>query len=62
MHTDATCLMVNKVPSLLFVGLTPDGQIPNWHQVTDTFERVDPTTVEQTEEFVLELFRRLDAK
>jgi hypothetical protein len=54
--------MVNKVPSLLFVGLTPDGQIPNWHQVTDTFERVDPTTVEQTEEFVLELFRRLDAK
>jgi hypothetical protein len=62
MHTDGTCLMINQVPSLSFVGLTPAGQIPNWHQVTDTFERVDSTTVEQTEEFVLELLRRLDAK
>lgn len=62
MHTDATCLMVNQVPSLSFVGLRPNGQIPNWHQVTDTFERVDATTVEQTEEFVLELLQRLDTK
>jgi hypothetical protein len=61
LHTDATCLMVNKVPSLSFVGLTPDGVIPNWHQVTDTFERVDATPIECTEEFVLELLRRLDA-
>jgi hypothetical protein len=62
MHTDATCLMINKVPSLSFLGLTPAGLIPNWHQVTDTFERVDATAVEQTEEFVLELLRRLDAQ
>ncbi len=60
LHTDATCLMVNGVPSLSFVGLTPDGIIPEWHQATDTFERVDPAPIEGTEEFVLELLRRLD--
>jgi hypothetical protein len=61
LHTDATCLMVNRVPSLSFVGLTPQGIIPDWHQVTDTFDRVDSKPVECTEEFVLELLRRLDA-
>lgn len=61
LHTDATCLMVNGVPSLSFVGLTPAGAIPGWHQVVDTFDRVDQTAIEATEEFVLELLRRLDA-
>ncbi len=60
LHTDATCLMVNKVPSLSFVGLTPQGVIPDWHQVTDTFDRVALRPVEGTEEFVLELLKRLD--
>jgi hypothetical protein len=35
--------------------------IPEWHQVSDTLERVDPAAVERTETFVLELLRRLDA-
>jgi len=61
LHTDATALMVRGVPSLSFVGLTPDGVIPDWHTVGDVFERVDVTTVENTEAFVLELLRRLDA-
>jgi len=62
LHTDATCLMVNRVPSLSFVGLTPDGVIPDWHQVTDTFDRIDPRPIENTEEFVLEVLRRLDER
>lgn len=61
LHTDATCLMVNQVPSLSFVGLTPDGVIPNWHQVTDTFDRVDRRPIVATEEFVLDILRWLDA-
>jgi len=60
LHTDATCLMVNRVPSLSFVGLTPGGAIPDWHQVTDTFDRINPQAIECTEEFVLELLKRLD--
>jgi hypothetical protein len=43
------------------VGLRPDGVIPDWHTVGDVFERVDASTVENTEAFVLELLRRLDA-
>jgi len=61
LHTDATALMVRGVPSLSFVGLTPDGVIPDWHTVGDVFDKVDATTVENTEAFVLELLRRLDA-
>ncbi len=61
LHTDATALMVRGVPSLSFVGLRPDGVIPDWHTVGDVFERVDASTVENTEAFVLELLRRLDA-
>jgi hypothetical protein len=61
LHTDATALMVRGVPSLSFVGLTPDGVIPDWHQVGDRYERGDASTVERTEAFVLELLRRVDA-
>jgi hypothetical protein len=61
LHTDATALMVRGVPSLSFVGLTPAGVIPEWHQLSDRFERVDPAAVERTEAFVLELLRRIDA-
>jgi hypothetical protein len=61
LHTDATALMVRGVPSLSLVGLTPDGVLPDWHQVGDVVARVDPATVERTEAFVLELLRRLDA-
>jgi len=62
LHTDATCFMANGVPSLSFVGLTPDGRIPNWHVVSDVFENVDETTVERTEEFVWRLLQRLDLR
>ena len=61
LHTDATALMTRGVPSLSFVGLTPQGVLPDWHTAGDVFERVDPNTVERTETFVLELLRRIDA-
>lgn len=60
LHTDATCLMANGVPALSFVGLTPTGVIPNWHQESDLLEHVDPCTVARTEEFVWELLQSFD--
>jgi hypothetical protein len=62
LHTDATAFMSRGVPSLSFVGLTPAGVIPDWHQACDVVERVDPDTVERTEAFVLALLHRLDAR
>lgn len=58
--TDATCLMVNRIPALSFVGLRPDGTLPHWHQASDVFENVDPSVVETVEAFVLEMLRTLD--
>ena len=61
LHTDATCLMSHGIPSLSFVGLTPDNTLPNWHRRTDTLAEVDPGTVEAVDNFVLEMLRRLDS-
>lgn len=60
LHTDATCLMANGIPSLSFVGLTPDGRIPDWHQASDVIQNVDEGTVQRTEEFVWRLLQKLD--
>jgi acetylornithine deacetylase/succinyl-diaminopimelate desuccinylase-like protein len=61
LHTDATCLMANRIPALSFVGLTPDGEIPDWHQASDVVANVDAGTVAATHEFVWRLMRRFDA-
>jgi hypothetical protein len=58
--TDATCLMVHRIPALSFVGLTPEGRIPHWHQASDVYENVDAAGVERVEAFVLEMLRRLE--
>jgi len=62
LHTDATCFMVYGVPSLSFVGLTPEGVIPDWHTAGDTVDKVDAAAVTANEEFVLRLLRTLDAQ
>lgn len=60
LHTDATCLMANGIASLSFVGLTPSGQIPHWHQASDVLDNVDPVTVQSTERFIWRLLRKVD--
>lgn len=61
LHTDATAFMAAGVPSLSFVGLTPDGVIPDWHTVGDVVERVDAGVLARTTDFVEALVRRVDA-
>ena len=61
LHTDATAFMAAGVPSLSFVGLTPDGVIPDWHTVGDVVERVDAGVLTRTTDFVEALVRRVDA-
>ncbi len=62
LHTEGTCMMVNKIPTLSFVGITEDGRLPHWHQKSDTFDNIDPQVVENTEKFILTLIRKLDQK
>lgn len=61
LHTDATCFMAAGIPSLSFVGLTPDGTIPDWHTVRDTADRVDPHALARVTDLVEALVRRVDA-
>jgi len=60
LHTDATAFMAAGVPSLSFVGLTPDGVIPHWHQASDRLEHVSADALERTERFVAALLERVD--
>lgn len=61
LHTDATTFMAAGVPSLSFVGLTPEGVIPDWHTVGDVVERVDADVLARTTDFVEALVRAIDA-
>lgn len=62
LHTDGTCMMAAGIPTLSFVGLTPDGRLPHWHQISDTIEQITPQAVTQTEAFILTLLHNLDSK
>lgn len=46
--------------TLTFLGLTSDGFVPNWHQLTDTPDRVDAAMLARTEAFVWELLQAID--
>lgn len=48
-------------PSLGFIGLRPDGGLPEWHRRTDTVANMDPDAVQRAETFVWELLREIDA-
>jgi len=62
LHTDGTCMMVNGIPTISFVGLTPGGEIPDWHKTSDVFNNIDSDTVKNNELFVFELIQRIDAE
>jgi hypothetical protein len=61
LHTDGTCMMANGIPTISFVGLTPGGEIPDWHKQSDIFNNVEPDTVINNEAFVYELIQNMDA-
>jgi len=46
---------------LSFVSYRRDGVLPEWHRPTDVIMNIDPAVVENTFQFVQELFRRIDA-
>jgi hypothetical protein len=48
------------VPAMTFFGLKPDGEAPYWHQVGDTFDKINPQVLEHTYEMTRELIRVID--
>ncbi len=59
-YTDAAPAARAGWPVLGLVNLTPQGVLPQWHRLGDVFDKLDPSAVERTGEFLLSLLRSLD--
>ena len=49
-----------KVPAITFFGMTREGVAPYWHQVEDTFDKMDPGVMEKTWNLVNAFIKELD--
>lgn len=50
----------NKIPAICLFGLTKEGVAPYWHQIEDTYDKMDPEVMENTWSFTRELIQRID--
>jgi aminopeptidase-like protein len=46
---------------LTLCGFTPDGELPNWHQTSDTIDNIDREALARNYAFIRELLLRIDA-
>jgi hypothetical protein len=49
-----------KIPAITITGTTRDGVSPYWHQVVDTFDKMDPALMEKTWMLTRAMIDRLD--
>ena len=49
------------IPAMAFMGLGPNGETPYWHQVEDTFDKLDPEVMARAYAFVWAFAQALDA-
>jgi hypothetical protein len=48
------------VPALTLIGMTPEGEMPYWHQVEDTVDKIDPQALKNAYAFTWALMQSLD--
>ena len=60
-YTDGAIGIKAGLSCLTFVGYTPEGVIPHWHQQSDVFENIDWDVMERTLKFVWLLMQAIDA-
>ena len=58
--TDALMARAAGYPAITITARNARGHAANWHQMTDTPDRIDPDALERTYEFCSELVERLD--
>lgn len=51
-----------KIPAITLTGMTRDGVSPYWHQLADTFDKMNPQVMEKTWEMTLSMVNRLDGE
>lgn len=60
--TDSSVALGMGYQAISLIACGEDGQIPNWHQSTDTPDNIDDACIERATEFAAELVRRLDTQ
>jgi hypothetical protein len=50
------------IPAITLMGMGPRGETPYWHQVEDTFDKMDPEVMERAYAFTWALIQALDAQ
>jgi hypothetical protein len=51
-----------KIPAITICGLTCDGVSPYWHQMADTFDKMDPVEMEKTWNLTNAMISRIDGE
>ena len=50
------------IPAITLAGMTPDGNAPYWHQVGDTYDKIDPEVLARALAFTSAFIRALDER
>lgn len=50
----------NKIPAISLFGLTKDGEAPYWHQMEDTYDKMNPQVMENVWSLTDVLMKRID--
>jgi hypothetical protein len=56
----ADCVQAG-IPAITLFGLKPDGEAPYWHQIGDTFDKIDLEVMARTWEFTCRMIEKIDA-
>lgn len=60
-YTEGLPAIQASLRALTLCGFTPDGELPNWHQTTDTVDNIDRQVLARNYAFIQELLVRIDA-
>lgn len=61
-NTEMADALRSKIPAITIAGITRDGVWPYWHQMADTFNKMNPDLMEKTWNMTRALIDRLDSE
>ncbi len=61
-NTEMADALRSKIPAITIAGITRDGVWPYWHQMADTFNKMNPDLMEKTWNMIRALIDRLDSE
>ena len=59
-NTEMADALRAQVPAITLTGMTKDGVSPYWHQLEDTFDKMDPVVMERAWNMTQAMIHRLD--